>query len=39
MRSTAVDVAIIGAGPYGLSLAAHLERRQTFVPYFGYSHV
>jgi hypothetical protein len=24
MRSTAVDVAIIGAGPYGLSLAAHL---------------
>jgi hypothetical protein len=24
MRSNAVDVAIIGAGPYGLSLAAHL---------------
>jgi cation diffusion facilitator CzcD-associated flavoprotein CzcO len=24
MRSTAVYVAIIGAGPYGLSLAAHL---------------
>ena len=25
--STSVDVAVIGAGPYGLSLAAHLRAR------------
>ena len=27
ISSTSVDVAIIGAGPYGLSLAAHLRAR------------
>jgi cation diffusion facilitator CzcD-associated flavoprotein CzcO len=33
MRS--VDVAIIGAGPYGLSLAAHLRSRDIDAPVFG----
>jgi lysine/ornithine N-monooxygenase len=35
MRSTAVDVAIIGAGPYGLSLAAHLGAGKLSYRIFG----
>jgi thioredoxin reductase len=35
MRSTAVDVAIIGAGPYGLSLAAHLSASKLSYRIFG----
>jgi thioredoxin reductase len=30
-----IDIAIIGAGPYGLSLAAHLNARRTSVQVFG----
>jgi thioredoxin reductase len=33
--STALDVAIIGAGPYGLSLAAHLSKRKLSYRIFG----
>lgn len=33
--STAIDVAIIGAGPYGLSLAAHLRARRIEFRIFG----
>ena len=33
--STFVDVAVIGAGPYGLSLAAHLRRRAVEHRIFG----
>ena len=33
--STAVDVAIIGAGPYGLSLAAHLRAAGVDYRHFG----
>jgi thioredoxin reductase len=35
MKSTAVDVAIIGAGPYGLSLAAHLNAGKLSYRIFG----
>ncbi len=35
MKSTAVDVAVIGAGPYGLSLAAHLSARKLSYRIFG----
>ena len=33
--STSVDVAVIGAGPYGLSLAAHLRARRVEHRIFG----
>jgi len=33
--SDAVDVAVVGAGPYGLSLAAHLRRANRSVRIFG----
>ena len=35
MKSTAVDVAVIGAGPYGLSLAAHLGECKLSYRIFG----
>jgi cation diffusion facilitator CzcD-associated flavoprotein CzcO len=35
VNTTRVDVAIIGAGPYGLSLAPHLERRRVARRIFG----
>ncbi|MDD0841066.1 NAD(P)-binding domain-containing protein [Curvibacter sp. HBC61] len=35
MHPTVVDVAIVGAGPYGLSLAAHLAGRGVKVRIFG----
>jgi thioredoxin reductase len=35
MQKTAIDVAIIGAGPYGLSIAAHLGRRGIPLRIFG----
>lgn len=35
MTVTAVDIAIIGAGPYGLSLAAHLRNSKRSVRIFG----
>lgn len=34
-RSSTTDVAIIGAGPYGLSLAAHLQARKVEYRLFG----
>jgi len=37
MRKTAIDVAIVGAGPYGLSVAAHLRRRRSSFRIFGTS--
>jgi len=33
---TAVDVAIVGAGPYGLSLAAHLRKAGVSMRHFGH---
>ena len=30
-----IDIAIIGAGPYGLSLAAHLNKHQVSAQVFG----
>jgi len=35
MRETSVDVAIVGAGPYGLSLATHLKERGVNFRIFG----
>jgi lysine/ornithine N-monooxygenase len=35
LSSTAIDVAIIGAGPYGLSLAAHLRKGKLSYRIFG----
>jgi NADPH-dependent glutamate synthase beta subunit-like oxidoreductase len=35
LNSTALDIAIIGAGPYGLSLAAHLKRTPVSFRIFG----
>jgi cation diffusion facilitator CzcD-associated flavoprotein CzcO len=35
MRSSSVDVAIVGAGPYGLSLATHLSARRVEHRIFG----
>jgi cation diffusion facilitator CzcD-associated flavoprotein CzcO len=35
LTASTVDIAIIGAGPYGLSLAAHLRRRRQSVRIFG----
>jgi cation diffusion facilitator CzcD-associated flavoprotein CzcO len=37
MRRIATEVAIVGAGPYGLSLAAHLRRRALRLRIFGTS--
>lgn len=37
MQETATDVAIVGAGPYGLSVAAHLRRRSVRFRIFGSS--
>src|SRR5215467_389452 len=37
MQKTAIDVAIVGAGPYGLSVAAHLRRRRSSFRIFGTS--
>ena len=35
MGSSVIDVAIIGAGPYGLSLGAHLKERGVPFRIFG----
>jgi cation diffusion facilitator CzcD-associated flavoprotein CzcO len=35
LTATTVDIAIIGAGPYGLSLAAHMRGRRQSVRIFG----
>jgi thioredoxin reductase len=35
LKSTSIDIAIIGAGPYGLSLAAHLSGRKLSYLVFG----
>src|SRR5215472_7729620 len=37
MQKVATDVAIVGAGPYGLSIAAHLRRRGICFRIFGTS--
>jgi thioredoxin reductase len=37
MKGNATDVAIVGAGPYGLSIAAHLRRRRVRFRVFGTS--
>ena len=37
MQNFATDVAIVGAGPYGLSIAAHLRRRGVPFRIFGTS--